>query len=183
MPIRANNAVAAPKSAAVAPADIGSPPPPCPFLSGAAAFTAGLGCVAPTEAADSLGVGGGHVTTPSLTTVVPRMTSSSMLTLNCPSFALHNSSESRNKFVEYRLLACVGRRVVGANDGAEPVGGADRRQARDTGADHEYLRRWHLAGRGDLAGEESAEFMSGLDDCAVAADVGHRREGVELLRA
>src|SRR5260370_41274679 len=111
MPIRANNTAAAPKIAAVAAADIGSPPPPCPFLSDVAAVTAGLGCAAAAGAADSLGVGGGQVTTPSLTMVVPRITSSSMLTLNCPSFALHNSSDSRNKFVEYRLLACVGKRL------------------------------------------------------------------------
>src|SRR5258706_14366707 len=94
-------------------AAIGAPLPwPWPF------FAAGTGIAAPdfatavpAGAADSLGAGGGQVTVPSLTTVVPRITSSSMLTLKTPSFALQSSSESRNRFVAYSVLACVGRRL------------------------------------------------------------------------
>src|ERR1044071_8211536 len=50
-------------------------------------------------AAESLGAGGGQVIAPSLITVVPRITSSSMLTLNLPSFALHSSSVRRRRLV------------------------------------------------------------------------------------
>ena len=42
-------------------------------------------------AADNVGGGGGQVILPSLITVVPRITSSSILTLITPSFEGHNS--------------------------------------------------------------------------------------------
>ena len=41
----------------------------------------------------------------------------------------------------------------------------------------------HLAGRGELAGEEAAEPIRGLDHRAVTGDVLHRRQRVHLLRA
>ena len=50
-------------------------------------------------AADSFGGGGGQVTSPSLMTVVPRITSSSMLTSMTPSLVLHSSSVRRSRLV------------------------------------------------------------------------------------
>jgi hypothetical protein len=66
-------------------------------LSSRSALTTGLALPQRPQAgaADSFGTGGGHVNSPSLTTVVPRMTSSSMLTTKIPSLALHSSSERR----------------------------------------------------------------------------------------
>ena len=71
-------------------ADAGALGAPWPFGAGGMGFAAGFG-----GAAEILGAGGGQVITPSLTTVVPRITSSSMLTLIAPSFALHSSSVRR----------------------------------------------------------------------------------------
>ena len=81
------------------------------------------------------------------------------------------------------LVGHFGARVVGAHDGAQAGGGADRGQAGDAGADDEDLGRRHLARGGDLAGEEAAEGVGGLDHGAVAGDVGHRGQRVHLLRA
>ena len=81
------------------------------------------------------------------------------------------------------LLADLGSGVESAHHGAEAAGGTDGGEAGDAGADDEDLRRRHLAGRGDLAGEEAAELVGRLDDRAVAGDVGHRAEHVERLRA
>src|SRR5919206_5341460 len=78
-------------------ADAGALAAPWPegaFAGMAAGFAGGLG-----GAAESFGGGGGHVMVPSFITVVPRITSSSMLTLRRPSFALHNSSVKRSRFV------------------------------------------------------------------------------------
>jgi hypothetical protein len=71
--------------------------------------------------------------------------------------------------------------VEGADDRAQALGGAERGQAGDAGADHQHLGRRDLAGGGDLAGEERTEALGGLDDRAVARDVGHRRQRVDLL--
>ena len=60
-----------------------------------------------------------------------------------------------------------------------PIGG----ESRDTGAGDEDLRRRNLAGGGDLAVEEAAEGVGGLDHGAVAADAGHGGERVHLLGA
>ena len=53
----------------------------------------------------------------------------------------------------------------------------------DARADHQHLGRRHLAGGGDLAGEEAAEIVASLDHRAVAGDVGHRRQRIHLLGA
>ena len=74
------------------------------------------------------------------------------------------------------LLGDLGARVGGPHDRAEAAGRADRGQSGDAGADDEHLGRRHLARRGDLAGEEPAEGVRGLDDRAVAGDVGHRAD-------
>ncbi len=71
--------------------------------------------------------------------------------------------------------------VVGTHDRAQVRGGADRGKPRHARARDEDLRRRNLSGRGDLAVEEAAERIGGLDDGAVAADAGHRRERVHLL--
>jgi hypothetical protein len=81
------------------------------------------------------------------------------------------------------LLLHLGARVEGADDGAHALGRADRGETRDARADHEDLGRRDLAGGGDLAGKEAAEVLRGLDDGAVAGDVGHRAQRVHLLRA
>jgi len=82
-------------NADVALLDAGALAAPCAFGAGAIGFAAGLA----GGAAESFGGGGGHVIAPSLITVVPRITSSSMLTLITPSFALHSSSVRRSRFV------------------------------------------------------------------------------------
>src|SRR5262249_28473498 len=78
--------------------DIGSVAPwPWPLLAAATGAAGGFGAAG--GAADNLGAGGGQVTPPSLTTVVPRITSSSMLTLMPPSLVLHTSSVNRRRLV------------------------------------------------------------------------------------
>src|SRR5688572_1361114 len=96
-PMNQNNAAAIPNIIAMRVPEAGSPFAPWPCdLAGAA--TAGLAADV-AGAADSLGGGGGQVILPSLITVVPRITSSSMLTLMVPSLVLHNSSVRRNRLV------------------------------------------------------------------------------------
>src|SRR4051794_33030920 len=80
---------------AVALADAGALAAPCSVSARTGGFAAGLG-----GAAESLGGGGGQVIAPSLITVVPRITSSSMLTLIAPSFALQSSSVRRSRLVD-----------------------------------------------------------------------------------
>ena len=74
-------------------------------------------------------------------------------------------------------------RVVGAHDGAEADCGTQRGETGDAGADDEDLGGRHLAGGRDLAGEEAAEVVSRLDDRAVAGDVGHGGQRIQLLGA
>src|SRR5260221_6437048 len=93
------------KVMAVARAEAGALFSPC-LGAGATGFTAGFG-----GAAESLGAGGGQVIAPSLITVVPRITSSSMLTTIVPSFALHSSSVRRSRVVSYSVLDCLARRL------------------------------------------------------------------------
>src|SRR6185369_3949122 len=94
-PTNPNSAAATMNAIAVAFAEAGALAAPCALGAGAGGFAAGFG----GGAAESLGAGGGQVMLPSLTTVVPRITSSSMLTLNLPSFALHSSSLKRSRLV------------------------------------------------------------------------------------
>ena len=81
------------------------------------------------------------------------------------------------------LVGDLGARVVGAHDGAQVGGRADGGQAGDAGAGDEDLGRRNLAGGGDLAVEEAAEGVGGLDHGAVAADAGHGGQRVHLLGA
>src|SRR5262245_43483452 len=89
---------------AVAFAEAGAVDSPCLGAGALAAtgFAAGAG---------SLIGGGGQVMLPSLTTVRPRMASSSMLTLMTPSLVLHSSSVSRNRLVAYSVEDCFARRL------------------------------------------------------------------------
>ena len=107
-PMNQNSTAATRNTIAVDFADAGAPAAPWPLAAGTAGFgAAGLG-----SAAESLGGGGGQVTAPSLITVVPRITSSSMLTLMTPSFVLHSSSASRNRLVAYSVEDCFARRLA-----------------------------------------------------------------------
>ena len=81
------------------------------------------------------------------------------------------------------LVGHFGTGVVGAHDGAQAGGGADRRQAGHAGAGDEDLGRRHLARGRDLAVEEAAEGVGGLDDGAVAGDAGLGGQRVHLLGA
>ena len=83
----------------------------------------------------------------------------------------------------FDLLGDLGAHVEGADDGAERDRGADGGEAGDAGAYHEHLGGRDLAGGGDLAGEEAAEVVAGLDDRPVAGDVRHRAQRVHLLGA
>src|SRR3989338_9188288 len=99
-----NNSAATKNIAAlVVEVEVMAAPWPCPLAAGAAA----AGLAAAGGAADSFGAGGGQVMLPCLTTVVPRITSSSMLTLMTPSFALQSSSARRNRLVAYKVLDCL----------------------------------------------------------------------------
>ena len=81
------------------------------------------------------------------------------------------------------LLARFGAQVGGLDDGAHGVGGADGGEAADAGADDVHGGRRDLARGGDLASEQAAEGIGGLDHGAVAGDVGHRGQHVHRLRA
>jgi hypothetical protein len=82
-----------------------------------------------------------------------------------------------------RTWSATSGRVGRADDRAEARGRTDRGEARDAGTGDQHLRGRHLAGGGDLAREEAAELVRGLDDGAVAGDVRHRAEHVHRLRA
>jgi hypothetical protein len=81
------------------------------------------------------------------------------------------------------LVGHLGARVVGAHDGAQVGRRADGGQAGHAGTGDEDLGRRHLARGRDLAVEEAAEGVGRLDHGAVAADAGHGRQRVHLLRA
>ena len=73
--------------------------------------------------------------------------------------------------------------IKGAHDGAHALGGTDGRESGDAGADDQYLGRRHFTGGGDLTGKEAAEYTGRFNDGAIAGDVGHRAQGIHLLRA
>src|SRR4030095_3295123 len=105
-----NSAAPSANSIATAFAEAGAPV----FPWSCALFAAGEAAAAfafAGGAAEIFGAGGGHVMAPSLTTVVPRMTSSSMLTSMTPSFVLHNSSVHRKRLVAYSVLDWRARRL------------------------------------------------------------------------
>jgi hypothetical protein len=81
------------------------------------------------------------------------------------------------------LVGHFGTGVVGAHDGAEAGSSADRRQAGHAGTGDEDLGRRNLARGCDLAVEEAAECVGGLDDGAVAGNAGLRGQRVHLLGA
>src|SRR5437870_13837892 len=91
-PMNQNATAATRNTIAVDFADAGAPAAPCPLGVG----TAGLDAAGFGGAAESLGGGGGQVILPSLITVGPRITSSSLLTLKTPSFAVQSSSATRS---------------------------------------------------------------------------------------
>ena len=72
-------------------------------------------------------------------------------------------------------------RVESAHDGSQPACCTDGGETGDSRPDDEHLCRRNPAGRGHLACEEPAVEARGLDDGAVAGDVGHRRQGIHLL--
>src|SRR4051812_34767625 len=105
-----NSAAATRKTTTVALGEAGAPALPwAPAFAGAGAAFAATGLAG--GAAEAFGGGGGHVIVPSLITVVPRITSSSILTSSLPSFALHNSSLRRRRLVAYSVLDCLARRL------------------------------------------------------------------------
>src|SRR5262249_55757819 len=99
MPMNQKSAAATRNAMVVRKGDDGAAPAPCPCaaFSGTAAGLAAGGLAG--GAAVGLGAGGGPGMLPSLITVVPRITSSSMLTLNLPSLLLHSSSLRRRRLV------------------------------------------------------------------------------------
>src|SRR6476660_9578109 len=103
-----NSSAAMPNVTAVRVPEAGALLLPCPPAA-VGKLTAGLATTG--GAAAGFGAGGGQVMLPSLTTVVPRNTSSSMLTLMMPSLVLHNSSVRRNRLVAYSVLDCLDRRL------------------------------------------------------------------------
>src|SRR4051812_41815894 len=108
-----NSAAATRNTMAVVLAEAGAPALPCPCAFAGTATPLAEAAVAglAAGAAESFGGGGGQVMVPSLITVVPRITSSSMLTWMRPSFALHSSSIRRRRLLAYSVLACFARRL------------------------------------------------------------------------
>ena len=73
--------------------------------------------------------------------------------------------------------------VEAGDDRAEALGGRDRLQAGDSGAEHEHLCRGDGAGGGGHHREEAARFARGEQRRGVAGDVGLRGERVHRLGA
>src|SRR5690606_16011065 len=74
--------------------------------SGSCGAAAGFG-----GAAEIFGGGGGHVISPSFTTVAPRTTSSSISTTTVPSLLGDMSVSRWRRLVAYIWLDCAGRRL------------------------------------------------------------------------
>ena len=70
------------------------------------------------------------------------------------------------------LLLCRGAHIKGADDGAHVLGRLDRRQPRHAAPHHQDLGRVHAPRRRDLPRDEALVAGDGLDDGAVAGDVG-----------
>jgi len=81
------------------------------------------------------------------------------------------------------LVGHFGTRIVRAHDGAQTGCGTDRRQTGHAGTGDEYLGRWNLARSRDLAVEEAAKDIRGLDHGAVTGYASLRSQGVHLLGA
>ena len=79
------------------------------------------------------------------------------------------------------LLGGGGADVVRLDDGAEPLGGGDRLQPGDAGAEHDDLGRLDGAGGGHVQREEAAQQPGGDDRAAVAGDQRLRRQRVHRL--
>src|SRR3989344_4459283 len=100
-----NNTASTAKTMVSVLADMGAPGPWLDFLAAtgaAAALGAGAGAC--------LSGGAGQVMAPSLTTVRPRIATSSMLPTATPSLALHSFSVRRSRLVECRVACCVAGR-------------------------------------------------------------------------
>ena len=91
----------------------------------------------------------------------------------------------RDEFGAEALDLLLGSRAhVGrGDDGAEPARSRDRLQAGDTGAHDECLGRRNRAGRGHHHRQRPAEFLGGINDGAVAGEIGLAGEHVHPLRA
>ena len=76
-----------------------------------------------------------------------------------------------------------GAHVVGGSYGAETAGGGDGLQSGDAGADDENAGGSDRSGGGSKHRENSWERVCGDDHGFIAADGGHRGEGVHALRA
>ena len=81
------------------------------------------------------------------------------------------------------LIGHFGAGVIGAHDGAKARSRAQGCKTGDAGTGNEHLGRRDLARGGDLAGEEAAEMVSGLDHGAVAHNASHGGQRVHFLSA
>ena len=81
------------------------------------------------------------------------------------------------------LIGHFGTGIIGAHDGAQIGGSADRCEAGDARASDEDLG-WRDFARGrHLAVEETAKSIGGFDDSSVATDAGSGRQRIHLLGA
>ena len=71
--------------------------------------------------------------------------------------------------------------IEGAHDRAHASGNADGGESGHAGPDHQHLGRRHASGGGDLPGEKPTEMLRRFDHCAVAGDIGHGAQRIELL--
>ncbi len=81
----------------------------------------------------------------------------------------------------FDLLLDLGAGVEGTHDGAHALGRTDRGKPCHAGPDNEDDRRLDAPGRRDLPAEKSAVMLCRLDDRAVAGDIRHRAQRIELL--
>ena len=81
------------------------------------------------------------------------------------------------------LLLHLGAGIEGTHNGAQRTGGTDGGQTGHPGTNHQHLGGRHLAGSGDLAGKEAAEFVGGFYHGTIAGNVGHGRQSIQRLGA
>jgi hypothetical protein len=76
-----------------------------------------------------------------------------------------------------------GTHIKGLDGRAHVLGRLNRRQTSDTRTNHEHLGGWHLTGGRHLPRHEAPKFVRGLQNGAVAANIGLARERVVGLAA
>ena len=80
------------------------------------------------------------------------------------------------------LLCDFGTHIKSTDYRTQAGGGTDRGKTGYPGSHDQHFGRRHLARSGDLAGKEATEVVTRFNHCTIAGDIGHRGEGIHLLR-